>query len=326
MKLSIIIPVYKVEEYVENCLKSIVAQDIPTDDYEIIVINDGSPDKSKEIILNFQKNQPNLIFIDQENQGVSVARNRGLEIAKGKYIVFIDPDDTIVENSLPKIIERAFKDDIDMMYLSMNSYDERGNFISTYDAVGDDSTILDGFNYQRRTFLATIYKNEVAKNVRFIKGILRGQDTIFNAMVQTYTQRCSYCSVPYYKYTQREQSSRQFVRSDKVFQSNLFAISVLNDFQKEHFPNPNEQQKKYFDEVISLFVQRSFEWNILPQKNKKNFILLKAKLSELGLSYLLNDLAKKIKNCNKPFYVFLLLNWIAAKRNQFASFLKKNSQ
>lgn len=322
MKLSIIIPVYKVEDYVEKCLESIASQDIPTDDYEIIVINDGSPDNSKNIILEFQKHQPNLIFIDQENQGVSVARNRGLEIAKGKYIVFIDPDDTIVENSLSKILQRAFKDNIDMMYLSMNSYDESGNFLSTYDAVSDDNLILDGFSYQRRTFLATIYKNEVAKKVRFIKGILRGQDTVFNAMVQTYSQRCSYCSIPYYKYTQREQSSRQFVRSDKVFHSNLFTISALNEFKKEHFPNPNLQQKKYFDEVICLFVQRSFEWNILPQKNKKNFDQLKSKLKQLDLYYLLNDLSKKIKNCNQPFYLFLLLNWLDAKRNQIASFFK----
>lgn len=322
MKLSIIIPVYKVEEYVENCLKSIVAQDIPTDDYEIIVINDGSPDKSKEIILNFQKNQPNLIFIDQENQGVSVARNRGLEVAKGDYILFVDPDDTIEENSLRTILQHANEKAIDIMYLGLNSYDEEGRFLNSYPPVGDENTIADGFSHERRTFPATLYKSSCIGSIRFTKGILRGQDSVFNAMVQSNAQRCTCFRKPYYKYTQRQDSSRQFVRSDKVFQSNLFAISVLNDFQKEHFPNPNPQQKRYFDEVISLFVQRSFEWNILPQKNKKNFILLKAKLSELGLSYLLNDLAKKIKNCNKPFYVFLLLNWIAAKRNQFASFFK----
>ena len=322
MKLSIIIPVYKVEDYVEKCLESIASQDIPTDDYEIIVINDGSPDNSKNIILEFQKHQPNLIFIDQENQGVSVARNRGLEIAKGKYIVFIDPDDTIVENSLSKIIERAYKDQVDVMYLSLDSYDEQGNYLFTTEKNGDDSIISDGFTHARRTYLTTLYNSDCIKNTRFIKGILRGQDTVFNAMVQTKAQRCSYCSVPYYKYTQREQSSRQFVRSDAVFQSNLFAISILNDFQKEHFPNPNLQQKKYFDEVICLFVQRSFEWNILPQKNKKNFDQLKSKLKRLDLYYLLNDLSKKIKNCNQPFYLFLLLNWLDAKRNQIASFFK----
>lgn len=322
MKLSIIIPVYKVEEYVEKCLESIASQDIPTDDYEIIVINDGSPDNSKEIILEFQKHQSNLIFIDQENQGVSVARNRGLDVAKGNYILFIDPDDTIEENSLGTILQHADENAIDVMYLSLNSYDEEGRFLSSYPPVGNENTIADGFSHERRTFPATLYKSTVINSIRFVKGILRGQDSVFNAMVQTNAQRCTYFGKPYYKYTQRQDSSRQFVRSDKVFHSNIFAISVLNEFQKEHFPNPNSQQKKYFDEVISLFVQRSFEWNILPQKNKKNFDQLKSKLNQLGLFYLLNDLSQKIKNCNRPFYLFLLLNWLDAKRNQIASFFK----
>lgn len=322
MKLSIIIPVYKVEEYVENCLKSIVAQDIPTDDYEIIVINDGSPDNSKEIILEFQKHQPNLRFIDQENQGVSVARNRGLDVAKGDYILFVDPDDTIEENSLGTILQHANEKSIDVMYLGLNSYDEEGRFLNSYPPVGDETTIADGFSHERRTFPATLYKSTTIGSIRFVKGILRGQDSVFNAMVQTQAQRCTYFGKPYYKYTQRQDSSRQFVRSDKVFHSNLFAISVLNDFQKEHFPNPNPQQKKYFDEVISLFVQRSFEWNILPQQNKKNFDQLKLKLHQLDLGYILNDLSQKIKNCNRPFYLFLLLNWLDAKRNQLASFFK----
>lgn len=322
MKLSIIIPVYKVEEYVQKCLESIVAQDIPTDDYEIIVINDGSPDNSKEIILEFQKHQSNLLFIDQENQGVSVARNQGLDAAKGKYILFIDPDDTIVENSLGTILKQADEKAIDIMYLSLDSYDEEGRFLTSYPPVGDENTIADGFSHERRTFPATLYKTTTINSIRFVKGILRGQDSVFNAMVQTQAQRCTYFGKPYYMYTQRQDSSRQFVRSDKVFHSNLFAISVLNDFQKEHFPNPNSQQKKYFNEVISLFVQRSFEWNILPQKNKNNFNQLKSKLNQLGLYYILNDLSQKIKNCNQPFYLFLLLNWLDAKRNQIASFFK----
>lgn len=322
MKLSIIIPVYKVEEYVQKCLESIVAQDIPTDDYEIIVINDGSPDNSKEIILEFQKHQSNLLFIDQENQGVSVARNQGLDAAKGNYILFIDPDDTIVENSLGTILKQADEKAIDIMYLSLDSYDEEGRFLNSYPPVGDENTIADGFSHERRTFPATLYKTTTINSIRFVKGILRGQDSVFNAMVQTNAQRCTYFAKPYYKYTQRQDSSRQFVRSDKVFHSNLFAISVLNDFQKEHFPNPNSQQKKYFNEVISLFVQRSFEWNILPQKNKNNFNQLKSKLNQLGLYYILNDLSQKIKNCNQPFYLFLLLNWLDAKRNQIASFFK----
>jgi poly(ribitol-phosphate) beta-N-acetylglucosaminyltransferase len=322
MKLSIIIPVYKVEQYIEKCLLSLVHQDIAVSDYEIIVINDGSPDNSKEIAFDYEKKYSNISVIDQENQGVSVARNRGLDVAKGDYILFVDPDDTVFENSLNAILNRAIINNLDIMYLSLDSYDENDNFLFSSAAVGDETTITDGFSHGRRTYPATLYKSSCIGEIRFTKGILRGQDSVFNAMVQSQAQRCSYCAVPYYKYTQRSDSSRQFVSSDKVFQSNLFAITTLSQFQHTHFPQPNAQQKNYFNEVISLFVQRSFEWNIIPQKNKNNFILLKSKLNELGLSALLDDLSQKIKNCNKSFYSFLFLNWLDAKISRFSSLFK----
>jgi glycosyltransferase involved in cell wall biosynthesis len=105
--ISIIVPIYNVELYVERCLLSLEKQDISKDDYEIICINDGSPDKSREVVLRLQKEFSNIILIDQENKGVSHARNRGIGEATGKYILFIDPDDYIMENSLGGILKYA---------------------------------------------------------------------------------------------------------------------------------------------------------------------------------------------------------------------------
>ena len=124
MQLSIIIPVYDVEAYVSKCLDSVFAQGMDPALYEVIVINDGSPDNSKAIIESYLPKHSNLIFIDQENQGVSVARNRGLDIAKGSYIAFIDPDDCIELNSLPSILNKAIEWNIDVMYLDLKSCSE----------------------------------------------------------------------------------------------------------------------------------------------------------------------------------------------------------
>ena len=77
-RLSIIIPMYNVASYVERCIRSLENQDIPKEDYELICINDGSPDNCKEIIVRLQKEFSNIILIDQENQGVSRARNNGV--------------------------------------------------------------------------------------------------------------------------------------------------------------------------------------------------------------------------------------------------------
>ena len=104
MLLSIIVPAYKVEGYIERCIRSLEDQDLSKEQYEIIITNDGSPDRCKEIVESLQDEFPNIILINQENQGVSMARNNAMAIAKGKYILPIDPDDYVVPNSFIKII------------------------------------------------------------------------------------------------------------------------------------------------------------------------------------------------------------------------------
>ena len=98
MILSIIIPVYNVEKYVEKCIRSCENQDIPKENYEVIVVNDGSPDGSLAIVERLANEFSNIKVINQENKGLSMARNTGLEAAKGEYVWFVDSDDWIEEN------------------------------------------------------------------------------------------------------------------------------------------------------------------------------------------------------------------------------------
>lgn len=103
MKLSIIVPVYNVEKYVERCLNSLKGLDIEN---EIIVVNDGSTDNSLEVVEKFKKENPNenIIIINQKNQGVSVARNKGIEVSTGDYIYFLDSDDWIETEEFEKML------------------------------------------------------------------------------------------------------------------------------------------------------------------------------------------------------------------------------
>ena len=98
MKLSIIIPMYNVEPYIEKCLLSCLNQNIPHADYEIIVVNDGSPDGSLGIARRIASTVDNMLIVSQENGGLSAARNKGLSYAKGEYVWFVDSDDWIEEN------------------------------------------------------------------------------------------------------------------------------------------------------------------------------------------------------------------------------------
>ena len=103
MKLSIIIPVYNVEEYIARCLDSIYNQNIEESQYEVIVVNDGSPDGSLDITKTYVLKHTNLTIISQENAGLSAARNAGLEKAQGEYVWFVDSDDWLTCNSISVI-------------------------------------------------------------------------------------------------------------------------------------------------------------------------------------------------------------------------------
>lgn len=104
VKLSIIIPVYNVEKYIKRCLDSVFDQNISSSVFEVIVVNDGTQDNSMSIVNDFVKKYDNIVIVEQENKGLSVARNVGLEIAVGDYVWFIDSDDYIAPNSLNFIL------------------------------------------------------------------------------------------------------------------------------------------------------------------------------------------------------------------------------
>ena len=115
MLLSIIVPTYNVEEFIANCLESLLEQDIPKESYEVLVINDGSTDDSGKIAGTFADNHKNVVLINQENKGLSGARNTGISLAKGKYIYFIDSDDYIAKNTLGLIMDLLEKNNLDVL-------------------------------------------------------------------------------------------------------------------------------------------------------------------------------------------------------------------
>lgn len=144
MRLSIIVPAYKVAQYIEKCLRTLENQDIPKTDFEIIVTNDGSPDKGVEIVESLQKEFANIILINQQNQGVSIARNVAIARAKGKYILPIDPDDYIIENTFARILNKAENEQLDILQLGYEIFDTHGNSSWQADYSAIESQVRDG--------------------------------------------------------------------------------------------------------------------------------------------------------------------------------------
>lgn len=110
MRFSIVVPVYNVESYLNDCLKSLQAQDYT--DFEVICVNDGSTDSSREILTEWETRFPQMRVIDRENGGLSAARNTGLAVADGDYVVFVDSDDWVEPTMLARLAEESNGEDM----------------------------------------------------------------------------------------------------------------------------------------------------------------------------------------------------------------------
>ena len=183
LKLSIIVPVYNVEPYIRPCIESIFNQGLDEKDYEVIIVNDGSTDKSMEMITDIISQHNNIIIINQENQGLSMARNNGIEKASGEYIQFVDSDDLLIDNSLKPILKIAIDSQADLVvadFLRMTDEDikHKGDLIpNIFPIVQKETTgyelflgdIIPNECYVWRT----LYKKDfiLSKILRFIPGI-----------------------------------------------------------------------------------------------------------------------------------------------------------
>lgn len=292
MKLSIIIPVYNADKFLTKTLESVFSQDVNPAEYEVIVINDGSSDQSRNIILNFKNRHHNLIFIDQQNRGVSAARNAGLKIATGKYITFLDSDDEIENNSLQNVTDKLERDQLDIVYPNIDTYLENGQHLGTVPFCGTYNSIKRGVHQERRTFPPTFYRKKLLSGIWFNPSIAFGEDTLFNAKAQALSERVCFIDVPYYKYTVRENSLSKQGLTPKAFSGFILAIYDLHTFQQKHFGG-TDFANHYFDNIYEIFVTRILELNVIPAWNRDHYEQLIKVLEEKKLMYILHSFSAK---------------------------------
>ena len=185
--ISIIIPVYNVEQYLKKCIDSILRQAYT--DYEVILIDDGSTDSSGAICDQYLSNKQFKIF-HQNNQGVSSARNKGLSAATGDYILFVDPDDWIEDNALEVLIQEVTDSDLIMfnfyrVYESINNkhHDCKKNISNAYSAkhfICDPYYEILGEN---GCLCNKLYKRSTIGNMVFDKNVSYGEDALFIASI-----------------------------------------------------------------------------------------------------------------------------------------------
>lgn len=124
-KLSIIVPLYNSERFLPKCLESLLEQDISKEEYEIILVDDGSPDDSRNIAGEYASRYSNIIVLSQPNKGTSGARNTGLRRATGKYVYFVDPDDYVLKNSIACLLQKMEEEELDVLRFGYTEVDEQ---------------------------------------------------------------------------------------------------------------------------------------------------------------------------------------------------------
>ena len=279
-KISVIIPVYKVEKYIRQCIDSVIGQTYQN--LEIILVDDGSPDNCGAICDEYARQDSRIQVIHQENQGVSVARNVGIGIATGEWIMFVDPDDWLELDCCSQVMGIADNSRNNIIYFQREMDDEEGNCLIKYPNI--DSFQLNNEMIQSMKFDSYIGKSETlgfqsivpwAKlyHVKFLRdyhclfpnGLKRSQDIIFNLYCQEYIKDAFYFN--YVGYHNRINPGSVCQRYNKeMFDISLQFLNELKKLVIKFHANDNKYIKVLGINIYTALVNAENLFFFYPQK------------------------------------------------------------
>ena len=239
-KVSVIVPVYNVEQYLRKCLDSLVNQTLK--DIEIIIVDDGSEDASSHIAKEYEKQYSNVKYYRKENGGLSDARNYGLKYATGKYIAFLDSDDYVDKTLYQKMYEKAKKEDSDMVECNFYWSYPRKNKKDIGEKYYGKKQMLEK---ARVVAWNKLYKKEIIDKakVEFPKGLIY-EDVEFFYKLVPYIENVSFVKEPLIYYVQRVNSivNKQGAKTKQIF---MVLDNVIEYYRKINLYNEYEPQIEY---------------------------------------------------------------------------------
>lgn len=302
--VSVIIPIYNVELYLEECIKSVINQTYKN--LEIILIDDGSIDKSGEICDRFAKQDSRIKVIHKENEGLSVARNTGIDIAKGEYIQFVDADDYIDINMIKETCEKAIKYDIDIVtfghYILNNGEthcEEYNNEIVEFNNIEAIQELMKD-NVIRNYAWEKLIKRELFTEIRFPEG-KRYEDIATTPLLFEKAKNVLLFNKPLYYYRQREGSILHEQTDELRIEYINTTIEVTNYLKKY------EELKLYCDYSILSATVRVY--NDIALYNLKNLLSNSSVQKMYDMTKKIMDNSEKekfiVENMTKIFKVHL---------------------
>ena len=287
--VSVIVPIYNREKYIRECVESIINQTYK--DLEIILVNDGSTDKSLEIINEYAKNDLRIRIINKDNGGLSSARNTGIEAATSEYIMYVDGDDFINERTVEDLINKAKKEDLDVVIYDFLIF--KNNTYKTWKDINiENNKCITGKEYLMRlltdkgisSVCNKLWRRSlyIDNNIRHPINISYGEDGSTLPRLIVNAERVGKLSKSYYNY--RINSSSMMMNDNIKYYQYVEAYNIAFEYIKD--------KGIKLDEGIKFTYKYDYAYKILETKNMLN---KKNKSEQLVLLY--NQFCKDVK-CN----------------------------
>lgn len=269
-RLSIIVPVFNVENFVINCLNSLYEQNIPNDEFEVIVINDGSTDRSLELVEAFAQTYENMRVYSQTNSGPSAARNYAIKRALGEYLLFVDSDDFLLPEKLNSLLRIAETSKLEVLRADYVTSNEDGiinmkqrrynnsRYVYTNKIVDGNVLFSEIFCMEFFTPLLLLKRDFILKNRIFFKENIYFEDVDFSTRLSFKVKRAMYVSTIFYVYRLRNKSITHSINPKKL--NDL--VYVINKLDKWKSTNLSKKVKKSLSQNIThlstyLFIRLS---------------------------------------------------------------------
>lgn len=247
--ISVILPTYKPSDYIFDCLTSLNQQDFPFNDFEILIILNGEEHPYKEILAaKLQEYSFNYNFIYSVNKGVSIARNIGLDYAKGDYIAFVDDDDYVSKNYLSELYRIASNDSIAICEVIAFDFKSSSFFLNRYLSKYDNDNGIFFDLYKFRSILSVPWAKLIPQNAigvtRFKEGITNGEDSLFVTSCTKNIKRLCYTKTTSYYVRMRDGSaSRKKIALLHLCKN---TIVLLYEYTKVYISHPYNYSLKLF--------------------------------------------------------------------------------
>ncbi len=287
--VSIIVPVYNVEDYIEKCLDSLVNQTL--EQLEVIIVDDGSTDKTSSIVDQYQKEYPlKFRVIHKKNEGVSIARNIGLEKATGEYIGFLDSDDWVNYDMYEKLYKKAIEVNADIVACdTLAIYPDKKVLIKSH--IEETSKVHDLMLNAYAVIWNKIYKREIISEIKFKEGMNFCEDVQFLYMIYPRIKKIGVIHENLHNYLQRT-GSLTYTYNEKLYQLIDSLDDIVSYYKNQGF------YEKYHAEIEYSYVRylyATFIKRLAKTKNKIEF--------DKGVNFVLKKVNSNFPNYKKNKYI-----------------------